>query len=130
MGSIGVSSTRCSASGRCGKARSVSSRVQVLLMALTTLAGTAFGQKELKGWGDQVFDSAWDSLPDPGLRAGWEQTFALRADGSLDAWGWNWAMGLCSVPPLPPGVGYVDVESEMELVAALRSDGSIVVWGD
>jgi hypothetical protein len=33
------------------------------------------------------------------------------------------------VPPLPPGIAYVDVEAGQYFTAARRSDGSVVTWG-
>src|SRR5688572_2896024 len=70
-----------------------------LVLALPILASTALGQKDLLGWGANIFNTSWNSAPDPGVQAGEDQTFALRADGSLEIWGSN-AYGLCKAPPL------------------------------
>ena len=53
---------------------------------------------------------------------------ARRSDGSVVAWGSN-SDGQCSVPPLPPGLTYVEVDAADKHSVARRSDGSVVAWG-
>src|SRR5688572_5869856 len=125
MGSIGLSLIRRSASSHC--CRMGWHRAHVLLLALPVLAGQVLGQSEAAGWGRQVFNSAWNSAPVPGVGAGWQQTFALRADGTLDVWGNN-VSRLCMVPVLPAGVVYEKVSAASSKMLALRSDGTLVVW--
>jgi hypothetical protein len=130
MGAVEESSGRCSASEPCrGGRRALRVFASSLVLALPVLAGVAFGQKDVVGWGAYVFDSSWNSLPDAVLRATGDQSFALHTDGSVDGWGDNWAYAICIPPPLPAGVDYVDVTGEDFFSAGLRSDGSIVVWG-
>jgi hypothetical protein len=46
------------------------------------------------------------------------------------AWGYN-GDGQCNVPPLPPGLTYVEVAAAASTHnVARRSDGSVVAWGD
>jgi len=52
---------------------------------------------------------------------------ARRSDGSIVAW--SCSSGGCNVPPLPPGVRYVDLASGGLFGVARRSDGTAVVWG-
>jgi len=51
------------------------------------------------------------------------------SDGSILAWGRN-NYGQCNVPPLPPGLVYVEVTGGQDFSAARRSDGSVITWGD
>jgi len=51
---------------------------------------------------------------------------ALVSDGSVVAWG---SQGT-SVPPLPPGLTYVEVSGGGAHTVARLSDGSVVAWGD
>jgi hypothetical protein len=44
------------------------------------------------------------------------------------AWGDN-TYGQCNVPPLPPGVSYVEIAAGYYHTVARRSDGSVVAWG-
>jgi hypothetical protein len=128
MESLGVASNRCGALNDRGCTVPALQRVLAgLLLALPTLATSALGQQVVVGWGNKVFNSSWDLATDPGVGAGWDQSFALRGDGSLDVWGEN-NQGLCSVPALPPGVAYVQVSGASYYMAALRSEGSIAVW--
>ena len=56
-------------------------------------------------------------------------TLAVRSDGQILAWGDN-ALGQCNVPPLPPGVGAVEVAAGWRHSIARLSDGSAIAWGD
>jgi hypothetical protein len=38
--------------------------------------------------------------------------------------------GQINVPPLPPGLSYVEADGGRDFSVARRSDGSVVVWGD
>ncbi len=53
------------------------------------------------------------------------QVGAIRTDGEMEVWG---APGL-TIPPLPAGVSYVEVEGGSTALAFRRSDGSIVIGG-
>src|SRR5688572_22958278 len=102
-------------------------RVCALIGALAVLSASGNAQVGVKGWGWQVFDSEWNSLPVPGLWAGLgDHTMALRPDGNLGVWGSNHNEALL-LPPLPAGVAYVEACAGWEATAALRSDGTIVV---
>ncbi|MBI2514185.1 MAG: putative Ig domain-containing protein [Opitutae bacterium] len=62
-----------------------------------------------------------------GIAAGASHSLALRADGTVVAWGSN-SYGQCSVPP---GLGHVmAIAASAESSSALLLDGSVVVWGN
>ncbi|CAC9434184.1 hypothetical protein, partial [uncultured Gammaproteobacteria bacterium] len=50
---------------------------------------------------------------------------ALKADGSITAWGASSAGGTDA----PPGNGYTKIYSTTTAFAAIKTDGSIKVWG-
>jgi hypothetical protein len=60
---------------------------------------------------------------------GFSTAAAVLSDGRLLIWGDPTAYGQQNVPPLAPGVHFVDVALGVQHVAALCSDGSIVCWG-
>lgn len=51
---------------------------------------------------------------------------ALREDGSIAAWGYNF-YGQCDVPE--PNTGFVQIESGNKHNLAIRADGSLEAWG-
>ena len=56
----------------------------------------------------------------------------LRTDGQVVIWGHTYpigASGWIPVPPLPPGVVYVEVRGGLGVMVARRSDGEVVVFG-
>ncbi|MCS7336965.1 MAG: immunoglobulin domain-containing protein [Verrucomicrobiae bacterium] len=61
-----------------------------------------------------------------GIAAGGRHSLALRADGTVVAWGWN-EYGQANVAPGLADV--VAVAAGAQHSMALRSDGSVVVWG-
>jgi alpha-tubulin suppressor-like RCC1 family protein len=73
------------------------------------------------------------------IAAGWNHAFAVDPDGSLWAWGSNYygAPGLSTVGPEPvrtpqkvPGLtGVTQLAAGNEMSVALRSDGTLLVWG-
>ena len=96
---------------------------------LVLLIASANGQSSVRGWGSIVFDSDWSDATDfVQVECGALHTVALRADGSVVAWGDN-AYGQCDVPALPAGLTYVEVAASMTHSAARRSDGSVICWG-
>lgn len=112
-------------------ARVVARWAGVLRYAVLLLlgAGSAEAQSSVRGWGTQVFDSAWHDARDfVEVAAGWGHTLARRANGSVVAWGANFA-GQCNVPALPAGLTYVEVAAGWGHTLARRSDGSVVAWG-
>lgn len=54
---------------------------------------------------------------------------ARLSSGSVVAWGAN-NLGQCDVPSLPPGLAYVQIDAGPAHALGLRSDGSVVTWGD
>lgn len=62
------------------------------------------------------------------VRCGVGHRVALRSDGTLVAWGENYA-GQANVPALPAGVRYVDFAVGEQHTIAIRSDGQAVAWG-
>jgi hypothetical protein len=51
---------------------------------------------------------------------------ALKADGSITAWGASWAGGTGA----PSGNGYTKIYPNGYAFTAVKADGSITTWGD
>jgi alpha-tubulin suppressor-like RCC1 family protein len=98
------------------------------VVLLAVLLGPVAAQ-DVATWGEMVTNSLWNAGGTVRVVAGLTHTLALRADGSLVAFGENHT-GQCDVPPAPPGLHYTGVAAGYFHSAALRSDGSIVAWGD
>jgi hypothetical protein len=92
-----------------------------LLVAWGQPAANTFGQQNVPPVVNQV--GARKCAANGGF------SLALLTDGSIVAWGNN-SLGQCAVPPLPPGVIYVDVYAGVRHSVAIRSDGQAVAWGD
>jgi alpha-tubulin suppressor-like RCC1 family protein len=60
------------------------------------------------------------------ISAGSSHSMALRADGTVVAWGYN-GSGQCDVPPGLSGI--VSISAGPNASFALRSDGTVVGWG-
>jgi alpha-tubulin suppressor-like RCC1 family protein len=60
------------------------------------------------------------------VAAGGWHSLALKADGSIIAWGWN-GYGQCNVPA--PNTGFVAVAAGFSHSLSLKADGSIIGWG-
>jgi alpha-tubulin suppressor-like RCC1 family protein len=117
---------------------SLTAWLPALLVTIGT-AATASAQIHVRGWGMEVVNSEWHWEPFAQIAAGNRHTLALRGDGTIAAWGDNYGSpvggspdlgGQCSgIPPLPPGLVYVDLDGGHRSSVALRSDGKVVVWG-
>jgi len=103
-----------------------------LSLALLT-PGVASGRVvpgSLVGWGGQgAVDKGQTRVP-PGndyvaVEAGFYHSLALRANGSLVAWGDN-SSGQCDVPV---GDNHVAIEAGFSHCIALRADGTLAAWG-
>jgi len=57
-----------------------------------------------------------------------DRTVAIRSDGSVVSFGYNY-VGVGNIPALPPGMSYIDVDAEYGRTVLLRSDGQIVTIG-
>jgi alpha-tubulin suppressor-like RCC1 family protein len=99
------------------------------MMCFVCLVAGASAQRWLVGNGLMTFDSRWSNESFVDIAAGQYHALALRADGTVVAFGQNGA-GQCDVPALPSGVTYVALAAGGFHSAAIRSDGQIVVWGD
>lgn len=72
-------------------------------------------------------------MPTPGnpwvkVATGGAAVLALRADGTVDAWGNN-TSGQCNVPALTTGLQYVDVVGGASHLLGIVSDGTLRAWG-
>jgi len=77
------------------------------------------------GWGEQVVGV---NLSDGfiAISAGDYHSMGLKADGSIVAWGYNWA-GQCNIPP--PNSGFIAIAAGGAHSLGLKEDGSIIAWG-
>lgn len=96
------------------------------------------------GTTSQVYDSNPTPVPVPGLTgvvqvaAGYNDSFALRSDGTVWAWGANNVGQLGDgtstdriVPTKVPGVsGIKAIAAGRTTTFAIRADGSVLAWGD
>lgn len=76
-------------------------------------------------WGHSVADSG-ELLGDPflAIAAGWRHGLALKFDGSIVGWGYDY-FGQASPPA---GNDYVAIAAGWNYSIALKSDGSVVGW--
>jgi alpha-tubulin suppressor-like RCC1 family protein len=98
-------------------------------VALSVISAPAAAQDRIVGWGSQVFDSAWPDESFVEVVAGGSHTTALRADGTLAAWGDN-LFGQCAIPTPPPGERFVALTAGWYHTLARVSDGSVMAWGN
>jgi hypothetical protein len=104
-------------------------------------------QGSIVAWGDNCDDRCDVPPPNTGFTAvatGWAHVLGLQADGSIVAWGYN-DRGQCDVPA--PNTDFVAVAAggapvsasgdpllapppHLSLSLGLKSDGSVVAWGD
>src|SRR5262245_44258587 len=113
--------------------RAATFSILAVLLALPAATDVAVAQDGVIGWGGMVVDSRLHAQSFVQVTASWLHTVAVRSDGNVVAWGSNY-QGQCNVPPLPPGLSYVEVAAgnyqSAGYTAARRSDGSVVAWGD
>lgn len=82
-------------------------------------------------WGHEYLASMPLPFVNKNLRRvelGYGTAVAMTEDGNLLAWGDN-TDGRATVPPLPPGVRYVDFDECWAHTVAIRSDGNAVRFG-
>ncbi len=101
----------------------------VSLAACSFLGAESSAQSGIAGWGQIVFDSRVHDEACVQLSASSSATLALRADGTLAAWGLN-DRAACQVPTSPPGLSFVEAQSGFRISVARRSDGVLVTWGE
>src|SRR5512136_247400 len=93
-------------------------------LALATVAllgvGAAIAQDgAIVGWGSQVVVPQSELTDLVAVAGGGHHSLALKADGSVVAWGWN-AYGQCNVPS--PNSGFVAVAGGGEHSVGLKAD--------
>lgn len=96
-------------------------------VAIPFASGAAAGGS-IAGWGRDQYGQA---TPPAGegfvqVSAGGKHSLALRADGSIAAWGYD---GKHQVSDTPEEEGFVAVSAGGQHSLALRADGSITGWG-
>jgi len=99
----------------------------LLAVGVVCLVATAPGGTII-GWGDDAQGEVTNIPPGDdftAIAAGGLQAYALRADGSLVAWGLYWHGEL----DVPYGYDFVAVTGGAFHGLALKQDGSIVGWG-
>ena len=109
--------------------RSAASRVLIsggLALCTYWFPAPASGQGEILGWGREVVLSHEDLSDLIATAPGSYHSLAVKADGSLVAWGYN-SKSQSTVPT--PNTGFVSVAAGAEHSLALKADGSIVAWG-
>ena len=75
----------------------------------------------LQGWDRARFDSRWSQVTDYiKVEPRFQRTLALRANGELLVWGWNFH-GACEVPGLPIGVTWTDATASEDWWGAAAS---------
>lgn len=85
--------------------------VRLVRSAVLVLGGVsldAAAQTQVIGMGSQEFNSAWNEEPFVEIAAGGSQGVGRLSDGSVVVRG-NDGHGQNNVPPLPPGLSYVEV---------------------
>lgn len=98
-----------------------------LLAALGTVVSTSpcRSQARIVGWGNRTCDTEWTTATDfVDVAAGLGNSFALRTDGTIAV------PGFLRPPALPTGMRYQQVSAYEWGVAAIRSDGNVIEWGD
>src|SRR5688572_6038636 len=110
-------------------------RFQVFALAIGLLWGlvesrSAIVPGHVEAWGRNLFGEA---IPPPGLEGviavagGSTHSLALRTNGTVVAWG-STDNG-ASVASVPAGLSNVIAIAAGSFSAALKSDGSVVIWG-
>lgn len=87
-------------------------------------------------WGHAGFWQSGIPIPPPAIgtsavrhadaAVGANNGVVVYSNGTAASWGTSWGT---SVPPLPPGLGYLSARANIYHAAALRSDGSLIAWG-
>jgi alpha-tubulin suppressor-like RCC1 family protein len=99
-------------------------RVLAVLLFMASIAAAA--NTGLVVWGQQKFDTRDFDQPFTAIAAGYQHTVALKADGTVAAWGGNYSRQ-CLVPVGLSGVAAI--AAGYEHTVALKADGTVVAWG-
>jgi hypothetical protein len=106
------------------KTQIILSLIIALSVAFSVQAVFATGTGRIVGWGEQATpNQKLSGLTS--ISAGGYHSLALKSDGTIVGWGWNYYGQASS----PSGSDFIAIAAGRDHSIALKSDGTIVGWG-